>query len=76
MASGCLVLTSNIAFKSFLPQELIIQRSRPYLLVEKIKYLMHLRPSAYRQLTYDLRQTIIDLHNLDNLARNIIKLYE
>ncbi len=76
MASGCLVLTSNVAFKSFLPQELIIQRSRPYLLVEKIKYLMHLRPSAYRQLTYDLRQTIVDLHNLDNLAHNIVKLYE
>lgn len=76
MASGCLVLTSNVAFKSFLPPELIIERNHPYMLVEKIKYLMHLRPSARRQLTYNLRQTIVDLHNLDNLALNIVKLYE
>ena len=76
MASGCLVLTSNMAFKSFLPEELIVQRGRPYLLVEKIKYLMHLRPSAFQKLTYNLRQTIIELHNIDNLARNIVNLYK
>ena len=76
MATGTLVLTSNEAFKEILPAELLTQKDNPKILAQNIKALINLSPEKKQQLEKQLRQEVVNNHNLDNLAKKIVKLYE
>ncbi|PIP75204.1 hypothetical protein COW86_05180 [Candidatus Kuenenbacteria bacterium CG22_combo_CG10-13_8_21_14_all_39_9] len=76
MACECLVLTSNEAFQEILPAELLTQKDNPKILAQNIKALINLSPEKKQQLEKQLRQEVVNNHNLDNLAKKIVKLYE
>ena len=76
MACGCLVLTSNEAFKEILPSELMVEKDNPKMLAEKIKWLMDLPPERAKQFRQQLRQEVVQNHNLDNLVKKIIAQFE
>jgi glycosyltransferase involved in cell wall biosynthesis len=75
MATGCLVLTSNTAFKSILPSELFTPKDNPGLLADKIKKLLDLDETKKVELKKKLRQEIIEHHNLGELAEKITALF-
>ncbi|MDD2807009.1 MAG: glycosyltransferase family 4 protein [Patescibacteria group bacterium] len=72
MACGCLVLTSNEAFKPILPEELMVEQNNPKQLAEKIKWLTSLDYSKINDLRLVLREIVVNNHNLDNLVKKII----
>ncbi|MAF13919.1 MAG: hypothetical protein CMI53_03430 [Parcubacteria group bacterium] len=72
MASGTLVLTSNEAFKNILPLELMVEQNNPKALAESIRSLFDLKDKAI-QLRKQLRQEVVDNHNLDNLVKKIVE---
>lgn len=72
MACGCLVLTSNEAFKRILPPELMAEKNQPEKLAERIKYLKNLPLAEKQEIKKDLRKEVADNHNLDNLAEKIV----
>ncbi len=76
MACGCLVLTSNEAFVGILPKELMVQNNQPKNLAEKIKWLMTLPPEKANQLRQQLRQEVVNNHNLDKLVIKIINSFK
>jgi len=73
MACGCLVLTGNESFAGILPAELMVERDRPKILTEKIKWLMNLSQNQADKLRQSLRQEVVANHNLDNLVKKIIE---
>jgi len=75
MAFEKLVLTSNEAFKNMLPEQLFCLTNNADLLVEKIKKLYNLSKDEKIKLQKDLRQEVVDNHNLELLIAKIIKLY-
>ncbi|OGY44920.1 MAG: hypothetical protein A2729_04020 [Candidatus Buchananbacteria bacterium RIFCSPHIGHO2_01_FULL_39_14] len=72
MACGCLVLTSNEAFREILPTELIVGKNNPKMLSEKIKWLVGLSSDQLLKLRQQLQEEIIKNHNLTNLSLKII----
>lgn len=72
MACGCLVLTSNEAFKLLLPADLMIEQNNPQVLAAKIKWLAGLSAAARNTLGHQLRQTVVTNHNLDQLVVKIV----
>ena len=76
MACECLVLTSNEAFGDILPLVLKTAKDNPKMLAEKIKRIINLPQDEKDRLRKRLRQEVVDNHNLDNLAKKIVKLYE
>ena len=66
MASGCLVLTSNEAFKNILKDRYLFQRQNPRELAEKI---INLKDAQGDE---KLRQIVVENHDLDNLIDKII----
>ncbi|MFA5029360.1 MAG: glycosyltransferase family 4 protein [Patescibacteria group bacterium] len=72
MACGCLVLTSNEAFKDILPPELMVEKSNPQKLAEKIKWLMNLPAERKAGLRQQLRDEVVKNHNLDDLVKKIV----
>jgi len=76
MACGCLVLTANEAFKEILPDELMVEKDNPKKLVEKIKYLINLSEEKKQENRNKLRAEVVTNHNLDNLAKKIIKQFD
>jgi len=75
MATGCLVLTSNIAYKNILPGELFTAKDNPELLAERIKKIINLAPERKEELSQRLRQEVVENHNLENFARKIVQLF-
>lgn len=76
MAAGCLVLTSNTAFKSILPDELFTTKDNPRLLADKIKELLNLDEARKIEQKKKLRQAIVEHHNLKDLAGKIVGLFK
>jgi len=72
MSCGCLVLTSNEAFETILPQELMTVKNNPHQLAEKIKWLKSLSDDRKNQIRLELRQEVVENHNLNKLAIKIL----
>ena len=72
MACGCLVLTSNEAFKKIISAELMVEKNRPEKLAEKIKETMGKQKEEKNRIIQKLRQIVAQNHNLNNLIKNII----
>lgn len=72
MACGALVLTSNEAFKSILPSELMVEKNKPEALAQKILEVINFDKEKNTSLKNKLRQIVVEDHNLDNLVKKII----
>lgn len=72
MACGCLVLTSNEAFKPILPPELLVEQNNPNQLAEKINLLLLQDKNKISELRKMLREIVVNNHNLDKLVKKII----
>lgn len=73
MASGCLVLTSNNAFVTILPKQLLLESSSPEDIAKKINETSDLSDTLKRELRLQLRKIVVEHHNLDKLAARIIE---
>ena len=73
MACECLVLTSNEAYIEILPQDLMVDKDDPEKLAEKIKLLIQMPPKKFNTLRKELRNIVVQNHNLDNLVKNIVE---
>jgi len=73
MASGCMVLTSNDAFRDIIPIELMVEKDNPKSLAEKIRWVMELSEEEKNNCKKRLREEVVQNHNLHNLAKKIIK---
>ena len=69
MASGCLVLTCNEAFKDILDNKYLFKKKNSQDLAEKIINLKSAREDR------ELREIVIKGHNLDNLIDKIIRYF-
>lgn len=76
MASKKLVLSSNEAFKNIVPAELYLSDNNPEKLVAKIKAIINLPENTKAELQNALFQEVAQNHNLENLVKKIIKIYE
>jgi len=76
MASGKLVLTSNIAFKNILDEQLFCSSKDVDYLINKIKNIYLLDENIKNKLQNKLKNEVIENHDLEKLIKNIIKLYE
>jgi glycosyltransferase involved in cell wall biosynthesis len=76
MASSKLVLTSNEAFEKILPSELFCESNDIEYLINKIKEIYSMPEEKKKELQKQLRYEVITNHNLDNLIKKIVKLYE
>lgn len=73
MACGCLVLTSNEAFNSILPAELMVAKNNPRQLADKIKWLINLPVEQRDNYRKSLREDVLSNHNLNNLIKKIVE---
>ncbi len=76
MATQCLPLTSNEAFKDILPESLMVSKDNPEALAQKIKWAIGLSEEDKQKIVGPLRQEVVKNHNLDNLVEKIVNLYE
>jgi len=76
MVSNKLVLTSNEAFKKILPSELFCESKDVEYLIDKIKEMYSIPEEKKKELQQRLKYEVITNHNLDNLVKKIVKLYE
>lgn len=76
MSCGCLVLTSNEAFATILPKELMVEKNDPQKLAEKIKWLQNLPNDKKNKLKLQLRQEVVENHNLNKLVIRIINQFK
>jgi glycosyltransferase involved in cell wall biosynthesis len=73
MASGALVLTSNEAFSKILPADLLVEKNQPEILAQKILQIYSLDQEKKSALKNNLRQIVVENHNLDKLVEKIIE---
>ena len=76
MACGRFVLTSNEAFKKILPPELMVEKNNPAQLAAKVKWLMSLPEDKKAEIKNNLREEVVQNHNLDNLVQKIISQFQ
>lgn len=76
MASGCLVLTSNIAFKDIIGEDFMVKENNPDNLAEKIKWLMDFPASEKSEIKKYFRQIVVVNHNLYVLAAKIVGFFD
>lgn len=76
MASQTLVLTTNEAFKEILPDVLFTAKDNPGKLVQSIENIIRMDSTDKDKLRKKLRQEVINNHNLDNLVKKIINLFQ
>ncbi len=76
MACEVPTLTSNRAFIEVLPKMLIVDKDNPRELAQKIAQLLSLLPKQRNQLVSQLRVIVETQHNLNNLAKKVVRLYE
>jgi glycosyltransferase involved in cell wall biosynthesis len=73
MACGSLVLVSSPAFKDILPENMIFQEKNAKDLKNKIISLFDLTKSGGRGVGRELREKVIQSHNLDVLIKRLIE---
>jgi glycosyltransferase involved in cell wall biosynthesis len=73
MAAGCLVLSSNSAFRAVLPKELMTVANNRTALADKIIWLGNLAAEEKTELQARLRSEVEKNHNLTNLISRIIE---
>lgn len=76
MASGCLPLTSNDAFKKILPKELLTKQNNPSLLAQKIQQLQKMSDAQKQELRQKVRDIVVEHHSVSGVAKNIIAQFE
>ena len=76
MASSKIVLTSNIAFKDIISSEFFCESKDVEYLINKIKDIYFMPEEEKKKLRQQLKYEVITNHNLDNLVKKIVKLYE
>jgi glycosyltransferase involved in cell wall biosynthesis len=76
MASKKIVLTSNEAFKNIVPEILFLKNNDPELLLKKIQEILALSTEQKTELQNLLFQEVEQNHNLENLVKKIIKVFE
>lgn len=74
MSAGCMVLTSNEAFRTVLPAECVIEAD-PRALAKAIEWAIALSSEQRKRLTERLRNIVVDQHALDTLGRRILALF-
>jgi len=75
MACGRLVLSSNEAFQEILPAEFYLAHKDLGLLVQKIKEIYLMPDSEKKKWQNNLRQIVVDNHNLEKLIQKIVNLF-
>lgn len=75
MAAEVIVLTSNPAFKNLLPPDLIATNDHPQKLSQQIQKIIDLNEEQKIKLKHQLRQLVVEQHNLNNLVKKIVGLY-
>lgn len=73
MSSGCLVLSSNEAFREIIGDEFMVAGSDPQSLATKIDGIMHMSIDKKSEIRERFRQIIIADYELGKLAKKIIK---
>lgn len=73
MACGCLVLTSNEAFKSILGHDFMVEQNQPKELAQKIVWVMGLSDVVKQAEKKKLRQKVLTHHDLNNLTKKIVE---
>ena len=76
MASKKLILTSNVAFKNIIPEQLFCTSKDVMYLINKIKEIYFLPVDKKRELQDILRNEVVNNHNLDNLIKKILNLFK
>ena len=76
MACEKLVLTSNESFKNIIPVKLFLTDKIPENIADKILEIYNMPETEKIELQKILRQEVVENHNLEKLAKKIIKLYE
>ncbi len=75
MACEKLVLTSNVAFKNILPAKLFLINKNSEHLADKILEIYNLLEPEKESLQKNLRQEVVENHNLEKLSQKIINLF-
>lgn len=75
MACGCMALTSNSAFRSLLPERLIIPKNNPRELASRILLLSRLMAQERETIQRRLREIVVQNHNLENLIKKIMECF-
>jgi len=75
MSCGTIVVTSNEAFKSIVPDELFLDFTDAKHIAQKIEEMYALSAGARKQLCQKLRQIIVKDHSLKSTIGNILALY-
>lgn len=75
MACGCLIITSNTAFSDMLDEKFRVSQNNPKELALKIFQLLNLPKDQQDLYKTKLRNKVVSDHNLENLTKQIIKLF-
>ncbi len=75
MACGVMVVTSNEAFRSLLPERCQTMQNNPSLLAEKIRRLWNLSDTEWRRQTSEFREKVVRSHSVERLAGIICSLF-
>lgn len=75
MACGCLPLTSNEAFRDILPEQFRFKQNDAKDLSDKIVQLINMSDQEKNEWRLKLRKIVEDNHNLDNLIKKILVLF-
>lgn len=73
MSCGIFVLTSNEAFIDILDEQQIIEQNDFKMLAKKIMEVRHKNEEEKKEAVIKMRKIVKENHNLDNLAKKIIK---
>lgn len=71
MSSGCLVLTSNEAFREIIGDKFMIEKDNPNSLADKIQWINNLPIETKELYANKLRDIVVTDHNLKNLVKKI-----
>lgn len=71
MSSGCLVLTSNEAFREIIGDKFMIEKDNPNSLADKIQWIYNLPIETKELYANKLRDIVVTDHNLKNLVKKI-----
>lgn len=73
MACGCIVITSNKAFKGIISDNLIMEKNQPKELARKLFQIKNVSRDKKEKMRRLLREEVLKNHNLDALAAFIVK---